>query len=109
MHLKITGINPGLAACAMLVATLVTGCVSVTPTATPTITSTPQPDFIATVGGQGIPTSDFQSAIRFQRYQLIQQYNYYLNIFQSDTSDPYGLRPQLNSISNMLTTPEQLG
>ncbi len=109
MHKRITGIKVNLVGCALLLVLMVSGCVSVTPTATPTATSTPLPESIATVGSQTVPLSDFQTAIRFQRYQLIQQYNYYLNIFQADTSDPYGVRSTLNSLSSMLTTPEQLG
>jgi peptidyl-prolyl cis-trans isomerase D len=109
MHISITGIKLNLVGSCLLLAILVSGCVSVTPTAKPTASPTPQPDFIATVGDQTVPLPDFQTAVRFQRYQLIQQYNYYLNIFQSNTSDPYGLRTTLNSLSSMLTTPEQLG
>ncbi len=109
MHFKIIGISKSLAASAVMVAVLVSGCVSVTPTATPTVTPTPQPDFIATVGDQTVSMLDFQAAVRFQRYQLIQQYNYYLQIYQSNTSDPYGLRTQLDNLSTVLTDPSQLG
>ncbi len=109
MRKRLTGIELNLVGCALLLVLLVSGCVSVTPTAIPTATPTPPPDYIATVGSQVVPIADFQTAIRFQRYQLIQQYNYYLNIYQADTSDPYGVRSTLNSLSTMLTTPEQLG
>ncbi len=109
MHKRLTGIKLNLVGCTLLLAILVSGCVSVTPTAIPTTTSTPPPEYIATVGSQTVSLADFQVAIRFQRYQLIQQYTYYLNIFQADTSDPYGVRTTLNSLSTMLTTPEQLG
>ncbi len=109
MHKRITGIKVNLVGCTLLLAILVSGCVSVTPTAVPTVTPTSPPETIATVGDQVVPLADFQTAIRFQRYQLIQQYNYYLNIFQSNTADPYGLRSTLNSLSTMLNTPDQLG
>ncbi len=109
MRKFITGIKLNLVGGLLLLAILVSGCVSVTPTAMPTATSTPQPDIIATVGSQGVPLADFQTAVRFQRYQLIQQYNYYLQIYQADTTDPYKLRSSLDSLSSMLTTPEQMG
>ncbi len=109
MGKSLTGIKLNLVSGALMVSILVTGCVSVTPTATPTITSTPLPESIATIGDQTVPMSDFQIAVRFQRYQLIQQYNYYLNIYQANTADPYGLRTQLNSLSSMLTSQDTLG
>lgn len=64
---------------------------------------------VAKVGDQVISVRDFQSAVRFQRYQIINQYNQYYQLYTQFQGDPFGLRSQLDSMSSSLTDTATLG
>lgn len=64
---------------------------------------------VANVGDQKITVRDFQTAVRFQRYELIQQYNQYYQYFNQFQGDPFGFRSQLDQISSTLTQTSLLG
>lgn len=64
---------------------------------------------VAAVGDKQITTQDFQTRVRFQRYQLIQQFNQYYQFLQQFEGDPFGLTPQLQEISTTLDQPVVLG
>lgn len=64
---------------------------------------------VAAVGDTKITTQDFQSRVRFQRYQLIQQFNQYYSFLQQFQGDPFNLTPTLQQISTTLDQPIVLG
>jgi len=64
---------------------------------------------VAAVGDTKITTQDFQTRVRFQRYQLIQQFNQYYSFLQQFQGDPFNLTPTLQQISTTLDQPIVLG
>lgn len=64
---------------------------------------------VAKVGDQVITVKEFQSNVRFQRYQLIAQYNQYLQFYQQFQGDPFGIGPQLDQLSSTITQTTTLG
>lgn len=64
---------------------------------------------VAKVGNQTLSVQEFQTQVKFQRFNLIQQYKQYVEFFQSFAGDPFGLRSQIESIATTLTTPTLLG
>jgi peptidyl-prolyl cis-trans isomerase D len=66
---------------------------------------------VAKVGDQVISVRDFQTEVRFQRYQLIQTYNQYLQFYSqfSSQGDPFGIGSQLSQLGSELTQTTVLG
>lgn len=64
---------------------------------------------VAAVGDTKITTQDFQTRVRFQRYQLIQQFNQYYSFLQQFEGDPFNLTPTLQEIATALDQPIILG
>jgi len=64
---------------------------------------------VAKVGDQTITVRDFQTAVRFQRYELINQYNQYYQFYTQFQGDPFGIRSQLDQLSSTLTETSLLG
>lgn len=64
---------------------------------------------VARVGDTAITTEDFQTRVRFQRSQLISQFNQYYEYYQMFEGDPFGLGSTLQQISTSLDQPIILG
>ncbi len=58
---------------------------------------------VASVGNQTITVRDFQAAVKFQRYQAIQQYNQYLQFYYQFSGDPFGIGSQLESMASSIS------
>ncbi len=58
---------------------------------------------VASVGNQTITVRDFQAAVKFQRYQAIQQYNQYLQFYYQFQGDPFGIGSQLDSMASSIS------
>ena len=52
---------------------------------------------------------DYITQAKFQRYQLIQQYDQYYSLIQQFQGDPFGLTPQLQDMETRLSQPSVLG
>ena len=64
---------------------------------------------VAKVGNETITVKQYQTETKFQRYQLIQQFNQYYQFLQQFQGDPFGLTPQLQDIETKLSQPAVLG
>jgi peptidyl-prolyl cis-trans isomerase D len=64
---------------------------------------------VAQVGNEVITVKEYQVQTKFQRYQLIQQFNQYYQFMTQFQGDPFGLTPQLKDIETKLSQPAVLG
>jgi hypothetical protein len=64
---------------------------------------------VAQVGDKIVSVHDYQVEAKFQRLNLIQQFQQYYQFLQQFQGDPFGLTPQLQQISTQLTQPTLLG
>ena len=64
---------------------------------------------VAQVGDKIVSVHDYQVESKFQRLNLIQQFEQYYQFLQQFQGDPFGLTPQLQQISTQLTQPTLLG
>ncbi len=64
---------------------------------------------VAKVGDQVITVKEFQTNVRFQRSQLIDRYNQYLQFYQQFQGDPFGIGPQLDQLASTITQTTTLG
>ena len=107
---------------AAILAAALSGCISKGdvrlggPTATPKATSTPTlaptgavTGDAAKVGDVSISAADFQTNVRFQRYQLIMQFSQYYQFYQQYPGDPFGLKGQLQQMAAALAPGSSLG
>ena len=64
---------------------------------------------VAQVGNEVVTVKDYQTQTKFQRFQLIQQYDQYYQFMTQFQGDPFGLTPQLQDIETKLSQPTVLG
>jgi peptidyl-prolyl cis-trans isomerase D len=64
---------------------------------------------VAQVGNKSITVKQYETETKFQRNQLIQQFNQYYQFFTQFQGDPFGLEPQLQNIEDQLNQPTTLG
>jgi peptidyl-prolyl cis-trans isomerase D len=64
---------------------------------------------VAQVGSQVFTVRDYQTQTKFQRYQMIQQFNQYYSLIQQFQGDPFGLTPQLQDMETQLSQPSVMG
>jgi parvulin-like peptidyl-prolyl isomerase len=64
---------------------------------------------VVQVGDKVLNVRDYQTEAKFERFQLIQQYNQYYQMATQFEGDPFGLVPQLQQMETQLTQPTVLG
>ncbi len=64
---------------------------------------------VAQVGNEIVTVKQYQTEAKFQRFQLIQQYNQYYQFMSQFQGDPFNLTSTLQDIETKLTQPTVLG
>jgi peptidyl-prolyl cis-trans isomerase D len=64
---------------------------------------------VAQVGSKVFSVRDYETQAKFQRYQMIQQFNQYYGLIQQFGGDPFGLTSQLQDMETQLNQPTVMG